>query len=91
MMIVLMLKVLLAQTRHGFCVNCVSVERFLQSSIHIDQCRHRRLSTDGGNGFEQSGDIKQALMQWEMNVKKDQLTDLDRKIHKTHLKAVKVN
>ena len=90
MMVVLIVKALLAQTRYGFYVTCSSVERFLQFSIH-QCCMHRRLSTDGGNGSEQSGNIEQALTQWQMNVKKDQLTDLDRKIHKTHLKAVKVD
>ena len=89
MMVVLIVKALLAQTRYGFYITCSPVQRFLQFSIH--QCMHRRLGTDGGNGSEQSGNIEQALTQWQMNIKKDQLTDLDRKIHKTHLKAVKVD
>ena len=45
----------------------------------------------GTNNDKSNGnDIDRALKEWELKVKQDQLTDVDRKVHKTHLAAIKV-
>ena len=81
-------KTILIQTQTKFLIKSNLVKCLLLSSHQ--HCRKMSTKNRNDDGSAKHEGIEKTLSEWKANVKLDQLSDIDRKIHKTHLEAVQV-